>query len=104
MALIEAGAAGLPVVAGSSPGVAGIVAHGETGLLVPQGDAGAFAAAVRALLDSGRRAAFGQAARRRALARHDIAAAAGRLDAMLADTFSRFRAAAHKPIIMKRAV
>ena len=70
---------------------------------MPQGDAGAFAAAVRALLDSGRRAAFGQAARRRALARHDIAAA-GRLDAMLADTFSRFRAAAHKPIIMKRAV
>ena len=28
MALIEAGAAGLPVVAGASPGVAGIVAHG----------------------------------------------------------------------------
>ncbi len=50
MALLEAQASGLPVVAGASGGVAGIVAAGETGLLTPPGDAAAFAAAVRRLL------------------------------------------------------
>lgn len=52
VSLIEAQAAGLPVVAGARPGVAGIVADGETGRLVPIGDAAAFAAAVAALLDA----------------------------------------------------
>ena len=41
---------GLPVVAGRSGGVPAVVADGETGLLAPEGDAAAFAAAVRALL------------------------------------------------------
>jgi glycosyltransferase involved in cell wall biosynthesis len=81
MALLEAQAAGVPVVAGRSGGVAGIVADGETGLLTPQGDAAAFAKAVRALLsDAGRRAAMGAAAMDRAARRHDIAAAAKILD------------------------
>jgi len=38
MALLEAQASGLPVVAGASGGVAGIVASGETGQLVPPGE------------------------------------------------------------------
>jgi hypothetical protein len=50
MALLEAQASALPVVAGASGGVAGIVASGETGLLVPPGDAAEFAAAVRRLI------------------------------------------------------
>jgi glycosyltransferase involved in cell wall biosynthesis len=50
MALIEAQACGLPVVAGDGGGVAGVVAAGRTGLLVPVGDAGAFAAAILRLL------------------------------------------------------
>ena len=46
---------------------------GITGLLVPPGDAPAFAAAVRSLIvDRGRRAAFAEAARRRARAEHDL--------------------------------
>ncbi|HTT80629.1 MAG TPA: glycosyltransferase family 4 protein [Stellaceae bacterium] len=85
MALLEAQASGLPVVAGTSGGVAGIVADGETGLLAPPGDIAAFAAAVRTLvLDGGRRAAMGPAARRKALAEHDLPIAARRLAAALA--------------------
>src|SRR5579864_3474188 len=38
MALLEAQASGVAVVAGASGGVAGIVAAGETGLLAPPGD------------------------------------------------------------------
>ena len=52
MALLEAQASGLPVVAGASGGVPAIVAAGETGLLVPPGDAAAFAAALRRLIVS----------------------------------------------------
>ena len=85
MALLEAQASGLPVVAGASGGVAGIVAAGETGLLAPPGDIAAFAAAVRALiLDGDRRRAMGLAARRKALAEHDLPVAARRLAAALA--------------------
>ena len=43
MALLEAQAAGLPVVAGASGGVPSIVEAGITGLLTPPGDAKAFA-------------------------------------------------------------
>ncbi|MEQ9490035.1 MAG: glycosyltransferase family 4 protein [Alphaproteobacteria bacterium] len=50
MALLEAQASGLPVVAGDRPGVAGIVRHGETGLLTPEGDAEAFGKAVSQLV------------------------------------------------------
>ena len=49
MALLEAQAAGLPVVAGAVGGVPSIVADGITGLLTPPGEAGAFAAAARRL-------------------------------------------------------
>ena len=77
MAMLEAAAAGLPVVAARTDGVPAVVAHGETGLLAPPGDATAFAACLRALLtDPARRRAMGAAARARVLARHDIADAA----------------------------
>ena len=62
MALLEAQASGLPVVAGASGGVGDIVVPGTTGLLAPPGDADAFAAAVRRLiLDPAVRAAMGLA-------------------------------------------
>ena len=84
MALLEAQASGLPVVAGASGGVAGVVAHELTGLLVAPGDAAAFAAAVRRLLvDRDLRRRFGDAARRRVSARHDLAAAAARLGGVI---------------------
>ena len=80
MALLEAAAAGLPVVAADTDGVPAVVAHGETGLLAPAGDAGAFADCLRALLaDPDRRREMGAAARKRVLARHDIARAAAAL-------------------------
>ncbi len=81
MALIEAQAAGLPVVAGRSGGVATIVADKETGLLAPEGDAVSFAEAVVALLDDpARREAMGAAAMRKAEREHDIVSAAAALD------------------------
>jgi glycosyltransferase involved in cell wall biosynthesis len=85
MALLEAQASGLPVVAGASGGVAGIVASGKTGLLVPPGDVASFAAAVRRLiLDGAARAAMGAAARAKVEREHDMPAAAARLAAVLA--------------------
>jgi glycosyltransferase involved in cell wall biosynthesis len=50
MALLEAQAAGLPLVAGGRPGVRQIVRENETGLLTPEGDAEAFAQAIAGLL------------------------------------------------------
>ena len=64
MALLEAQAAGLPVVASRVRGVPDVVRDGTTGLLAPGGDHPALAACVRELLDSpARRSAMGQAAR-----------------------------------------
>ena len=83
MALLEAQASGLPVVAGASSGVAQIVGPGVSGLLVPPDDAAGFAAAVRQLIvDRGLRARFAAAARQRVLAEHDLSAAARRLAAV----------------------
>ncbi|HXH03479.1 MAG TPA: glycosyltransferase family 4 protein, partial [Candidatus Competibacteraceae bacterium] len=84
MALLEAQAAGLPVVAGRSGGVADIVAHGHSGWLCTSGDAQGFAAAVAALLaDPGRRRAMGEAARARLRSEHDLDSAARVLRAVL---------------------
>ena len=51
IALLEAMAAGLPVVATDVPGVAEVVTDGETGLVVPRKDVGALAEALCRLLD-----------------------------------------------------
>jgi glycosyltransferase involved in cell wall biosynthesis len=85
MAVLEAQAAGLPVVAGRSGGIAGIVKEGETGLLPPEGDVSAFAAALRTLLTNPElRQCMSLAAQRRTKERHDISAAAALLDRHLA--------------------
>jgi glycosyltransferase involved in cell wall biosynthesis len=52
MALLEAQAAGLPMVAGDRPGVRQIVRHGETGILATEGDSNAFARALAQMLDN----------------------------------------------------
>lgn len=84
MALLEAQAAGLPVVAGRTGGVPDIVYDGVTGLLTPIGDETAFAEAVATLLtDRTRRAAMGAAAARIAAAEHGFAGASRTLDALL---------------------
>ena len=75
MALLEAQACGLPVVAGAWGGVPAIIVDGKTGWLSTPGDATAFSADVDFALDADLFAA-GQAARENALARHDIKGAA----------------------------
>jgi len=63
MAMLEAQAAGLPVVSCALRGVPDVVIDGRTGLLAPPDDAPAFAARVRALLeDETLRRALGEAA------------------------------------------
>lgn len=85
MALLEAQACGLPVVAGAGLGVREIVVPEMTGLLVPPGDAAVFSAGARSLIiDRGRRAVFAEAARRRVKAEHDVSTAGRRLDEVLA--------------------
>jgi glycosyltransferase involved in cell wall biosynthesis len=48
--ILEAQAAGIPVVGASATGIVDVVAHGETGLLFPVGDVSALAAAIAKLL------------------------------------------------------
>ncbi len=49
---LEAAACATPVIAANSPGICESVIDGETGFLVPQGDAAAMTAAMRGLLES----------------------------------------------------
>ena len=84
MALLEAQAAGLPVVAGRTGGVSRVVHHGRTGTLAPPGDGRALAGAIAHLLDDApRRRAMAAAAARQVLARHDLPTAAWTLRDLL---------------------
>jgi glycosyltransferase involved in cell wall biosynthesis len=66
MSVLEAMAAGLPVVSTDVGGVHEVVVDGETGRLVPPGDAAALAAALAAVSgDASLRARYGQAGRAR---------------------------------------
>jgi glycosyltransferase involved in cell wall biosynthesis len=85
LALLEAGAAGLPVVAGREGGVAEVVIDGVTGLLVPAGDPAGFAAAVDHLLaEPQRRLAMGEAGARFVAEERSLETASAILDAALA--------------------
>ena len=84
MAMLEAQATGLPVVAGRTGGVPDVVHDGETGLLCPVGDAGAFANTMgRLLAEPGRLKTYSARAAARASAKNDISAAADALDRIL---------------------
>nr|WP_280634666.1 glycosyltransferase [Thalassospira sp. A3_1] len=88
MALLEAQAAALPVLAGDCGGVSGIVADGKTGWLVPVGDIDAFAGKLAECLASDRYSALrdmGQFASQKAEQMHTITAAAKELGNVLHD-------------------
>ena len=84
MALLEAQASGLPVVAGDVGGVPDIVSDGVTGLLSAEGDSAGFAANLdRLLLDMDLARRFGAAGREQANRAHSLESAAARLNAAL---------------------
>ncbi len=83
--VMEAMAAGRPVIATAIAGVPELVLPGITGWLVPAGDAGAFAAAIADLAATAPEplAAMGIAGRARVMERHDIHCEAAKLVALL---------------------
>ena len=86
MAMLEAQAVGLPMVAGDRPGVRQIVRDGETGLLAAEGDADAFADALCGLLDNPKRITEMRNASFETIGKnHDLVEAASRLAQILRD-------------------
>jgi len=84
LAYLEAQAVGLPVIAQETAGVPEVVADGDTGILTQAGDVGAFAVAIRKMLnDEDLRQQLGAKAREKVRDAHSIEMAAERLDALL---------------------
>ena len=94
MAMLEAQGHGLPVVAARTRGVTDLVSDKETGLLVPEGDAGAFGVAVQTLLRAPeRRRRMGLDARVRVAREHSFEAASERIGDLIAALIRRRRKA-----------
>ncbi|MFZ5426880.1 MAG: glycosyltransferase family 4 protein [Thermodesulfobacteriota bacterium] len=84
MVYLEAQASGLPVVAFDNGGIPEVVRRGETALLAPPFDDGAFLGAVSALLDDpSRREAMGAAGAAHVRASHDAAVNFGKVEQRL---------------------
>lgn len=84
MAILEAQASGLPVIAGDLRGVPEVVLDGLSALLVPENDAARFAGAVRRLIDdTGLRRRMADAARHFVQNERSIARAGGILNQAL---------------------
>lgn len=85
MVVMEAMAAGRPVIATAIAGVPELVVPGETGWIVPAGDATALAAAIAALAATPQDVltTMGIAARARVFERHDIDTEAAKLAALV---------------------
>lgn len=85
LVLIEAMAAGKPVITTNLSSMPEIVEHGRTGFLIPPGEAGALAACACELLQNeGRRRALGAAARQRVAEKFTHAAMLQKLEELFA--------------------
>lgn len=92
--VLEAMAAGLPVVAARVGALDELVEDGVTGFLVPPADDAALLAALRRLLDDPeRRRAMGAAGRARAEAMFDARRTGARLAAVMTEAFERHQSA-----------
>jgi colanic acid/amylovoran biosynthesis glycosyltransferase len=90
--LLEAMAAGAPIVATRHAGIGEAVEDGRSGILVPSGDADALTAALRRLLEApGAARAMGEEARRVALDRFDAMTQSRRLEQILLDVIATSR-------------
>jgi len=93
LAILEAQASGLPVVAGREGGVADVVRDAATGLLTPSRDPVAFAEALADLLDHPtKRQSMGRAAVSFVEGEHSVAEASARLDQALVEAGENFKA------------
>jgi glycosyltransferase involved in cell wall biosynthesis len=82
-ALVEAMACGLPVITTAVGGITELVRDGRNGIVVPPGDAAAFADAIeRSMTDADLRRRLGAAARRTVEREYDVDQAARRLEAV----------------------
>ena len=80
--LLDALAREVPIVASHAGGIPEVVRSGREGILVPPGNAGEFAKAIRGILDDPERGrALGEAGRKRAL-EFEIGPLAGRIEAL----------------------
>jgi glycosyltransferase involved in cell wall biosynthesis len=94
--VVEAMAAGRPIVASRVGGVPDAVRDGENGLLVPAGDADAFAQAIASLLaDRNRAAAMGRAGARRAAEEFAAPVVIGALEGLYHQLLSTNRQRTH---------
>ncbi len=88
MSYLEAGAAGLPVVAMRSGGIPSVVRHGVTGILSPEGDLDEYTAALATLIENRTtRRRLGSAARRFVTEERTVARAGAILSDGLASLF-----------------
>ena len=86
IAVVEAMAMGKAVVATTTGGLPEVVAHGDTGLLVPPGDAESLTAAVISLLkDKARREQMGLSGRARAQERFSLDASVAHMEQLYGD-------------------
>ena len=91
-ALIEAMAAGLPVIASRVGGIPAVISHEQTGLLVPAGNAAALAEALRRFLDRPEWAKqLGAAASRSVDSRYGSASMVHAVESIFAEALSGHR-------------
>jgi glycosyltransferase involved in cell wall biosynthesis len=95
--LVEAGAMSKPVISTDIGGMAEVVSHGETGLIVPAGEVSELANAIMKLLsDEEMRLQMGKAGRARALARFSVEQMVANTEAVYREVWNERAARRHR--------